>query len=187
MHIAVVVLAALIMGVLIILLIGVILPEKHVATKTYHFDADPEKVWNLITDFQGQTNWRPKLERVERLPSRNGHEVWREVEGRNRQLSFETLECSPPRVLVRRIVDEGLPFGGSWTFEIVPETGGSRLTITEHGEVHNAVFRFVSRFLIGHTAGIETYASNLRQALIKPAASGATDSMNRIRQEFPKT
>jgi uncharacterized protein YndB with AHSA1/START domain len=147
----------------------VILPEKHVAAKIYHFDADPGKVWNLITDFQGQTSWRPKLERVDRLPSQNGHEVWREVEGRHRQLSFETVECSPPHVLVRRIVGEGLPFGGSWTFEIVPETGGSRLTITEHGEVHNVVFRFVSRFLIGHTAGIETYASNLRQALIKRA------------------
>jgi len=169
MHIAVFILGGLVVAVLTILLIGVILPEKHIAAKIYHFDVDPEKVWNLITDFQGQTNWRPKLERVDRLPSQNGHEIWREVEGRHRQLSFETIECSPPRVLVRRIVDEGLPFGGSWTFEIVPETGGSRLTITEHGEVHNVVFRFVSRFLIGHTAGIETYASNLRQALIKRA------------------
>jgi uncharacterized protein YndB with AHSA1/START domain len=167
MHIAVFILAALIVAALTIFLIGMILPEKHVAAKTYHFDADPVKVWNLITDFQGQTSWRPKLERVDRLPGQNGHEVWREVEGRHRQLSFETVECSPPHILVRRIVDEGLPFGGSWTFEIVPETGGSRLTITERGEVRNAVFRFVSRFLIGHTAGIEAYASNLRQALIK--------------------
>lgn len=167
MHIAVFVSAALVLAVLVILLIGLILPEKHVATKVYHFDADAEKIWNLITDFQGQTSWRPKLERVDRLPSQNGHEVWREVESRHRQLSFETVECSPPHILVRRIVDEGLPFGGSWTFEIVPEKGGSRLTITEHGEVRNAVFRFVSRFLIGHTAGIEAYASNLRQALTK--------------------
>lgn len=169
MHIVIFLLAALIVAVLIIALIGVILPEKHVAIKTYHFEADPEKVWNLITDFQGQTSWRPKLERVERLPSQNGHEVWREVEGRRRQLSFETIKCSPPHILVRRIVDEGLPFGGSWTFEIAPETGGSRLTITEQGEVRNAVFRFVSRFLIGHTTGIETYANNLRQALNGPA------------------
>lgn len=170
MHTAVVVLAALIVGVLMILLTGVLLPEKHVATKTYHFDVDPERVWNLVTDFEGQTSWRPKLERVERLPSRNGHEVWREVEGRHRQLSFETVEFSPPRVLVRRIVDEGLPFGGSWTFEIVPEAGGARLTITENGEVRNPLFRFVSRFLIGHTAGIETYARNLGQALINRPA-----------------
>jgi uncharacterized protein YndB with AHSA1/START domain len=180
MHVAVVSLAALAVAVLIILLVGAILPEKHVATRTYHFDADPEKVWNLITDFQGQTRWRPKLERVERLPSQNGHEVWREVEGRRRQLSFETVECSPPHILVRRIVDEGLPFGGSWTFEIVPDTSGSRLTITENGEVRNALFRFVSRFIIGHTTGIETYASNLRQALASgPAGVQQTRSTGR--------
>lgn len=170
MHIVLFVLAALVLAVLAVLVIGLILPEKHVAAQVFHFDADPEKIWNLITDFPGQTSWRPKLERVDRLPNQNGHEVWREVEGRHRQLSFETVECSPPHVLVRRIVDEGLPFGGSWTFEIVPETGGSRLTITEHGEVRNAVFRFVSRFVIGHTAGINDYASNLRRALIEQPA-----------------
>ncbi len=171
MHIALFTLAALVLAVLIIVLTGMILPEKHVAAKAYHFDGDPEKIWNLITDFPGQTSWRPKLKRVDRLPGQNGHEVWREVEGPHRELSFETVECSPPRVLVRRIVDEGLPFGGSWTFELVPETGGSRLTITEHGEVRNPVFRFVSRFLIGHTAGIQAYASDLRQALIERGPS----------------
>src|SRR5262245_41833725 len=107
MHVAVVSLAALAVVVLIILLVGAILPQKHVATRAYHLDADPGRVWNLITDFQGQTSWRPKLERVERLPNQNGHEVWREVEGRRRQLSFETIKCSPPHVLERRIVDEG--------------------------------------------------------------------------------
>lgn len=170
MHIALLVAAVLTTMVLAVVVIGMLLPEHHVATKVYQFDATPYEVWNTIADFREQPRWRPKLKKVERLPAHNGHEVWKEIEGRDRQLSFETMECNPPHLLVRRIVDEGLPFGGSWTFEITPETSGCRLRITEEGEVRNAIFRFVSKFLIGHTASIETYAKNLKQEVEKSAA-----------------
>jgi hypothetical protein len=36
---------------------------------------------------------------------------------------------------------DGLPFVGTWTFEVSPEDGASRLTITEHGEVYHPLFR----------------------------------------------
>ena len=36
-------------------------------------------------------------------------------------------------------------------------SGGSVVTITEHGSVYNPVFRFVSRFIMGHTATIDGY------------------------------
>jgi hypothetical protein len=34
---------------------------------------------------------------------------------------------------------------------------GTELTITENGEVYNPLFRFVSRFIMGHAATIEKY------------------------------
>ncbi len=165
MHILIIIASAIVILILLVLVIGMLLPEKHVATKTCSFDATPEKVWAVITDFEAQPAWRSSLERVERLPDHMGKEVWREVEAKNRQLSYETIEAQPPNFLIRRIVDEGLPFGGTWTFEITPTEHGSQLRITEHGEVHNVLFRFVSRFVIGHTATMQHYLNNLQAAL----------------------
>ena len=61
--------------------------------------------------------------------------------------------------MTSRIADAKLPFGGSWTYEIAP--GVTRdlttLRITENGEVYNPVFRFVSKFVMGHSATIDKY------------------------------
>jgi uncharacterized protein YndB with AHSA1/START domain len=157
--------AAIASLIIVVLLIGTFLPEKHVAMKVCHLEAPPEEVWAVITDFLAQPKWRANVQRVERLADHQGNEVWREVEGRNRQLSYETMQAQPPYLLIRKIVDEGLPFGGSWTFEITPERHGSQLKITEHGEVHNVLFRFVSRFVIGHTATMQQYLKDLQQVL----------------------
>ena len=61
-----------------------------------------------------------------------------------------------------RIADKGLPFGGTWTFDIAPSAdGGSELRVTEDGEIYNVFFRFMARFLFGYTASIETYLRDL--------------------------
>jgi hypothetical protein len=63
----------------------------------------------------------------------------------------------PPRRLIGRIADPSLPFGGSWTYDVVREGAGSRVMITEDGVVRNPVFRFMSRFVFGHHATQEAY------------------------------
>ena len=55
-----------------------------------------------------------------------------------------------------RAVDPNHNFGGTWTWEIAPEGGGSLLRITENGEVYNPMFRFISRYIIGHTRTMDT-------------------------------
>jgi hypothetical protein len=62
---------------------------------------------------------------------------------------------------VTHITDKALPFGGSWDYRLEPAGNDTRVTITENGEVYNPVFRFVSRFLMGHTATIDKYLTAL--------------------------
>lgn len=38
---------------------------------------------------------------------------------------------------------------------IVPSPEGCTVTVTEDGEVYSPLFRFVSRFVIGHTATLD--------------------------------
>jgi hypothetical protein len=76
------------------------------------------------------------------------------------------MESTPPpgnatgRV-VTRIADPKLPFGGTWTIEVTPVEGGTTLRITERGEVHNPIFRFMSRFIFGQTKSMEDYLGAL--------------------------
>ena len=71
------------------------------------------------------------------------------------------------RRLVTKIADDSLPFGGTWTYELSrPSAGnGAVLRITENGEVKNVVFRFISRFILGQTATMDTYLRDLGRKL----------------------
>lgn len=155
------ILGLLVAAVAVVVIIGAMLPKNHVATRSARLRQPPEAVWAVITDFPAQPSWRTQLQAVERLPDSKGNAVWRETEKGGDALTLETVEWAPPRRIVRRIADAGLPFGGTWTYEIAPAGSGCTVTITENGEVYNPVFRFVSRFLMGHSSGIETYLKAL--------------------------
>ncbi len=70
-------------------------------------------------------------------------------------------ESTEPVRLVMRIADDKLPFGGIWTYEIQEEAGGTRITITEDGEIYSPFFRVMSRFFFGYHATQESYLTAL--------------------------
>ena len=44
---------------------------------------------------------------------------------------------------------------------MIPEGGGTRVRITEDGEVSNVIFRFMSRYVFGQTATLDAYLTSL--------------------------
>jgi uncharacterized protein YndB with AHSA1/START domain len=148
---------------LAVIAFGYALPVAHVATREASLPAAPERVFAVLTDVEGFPKWRSTLEGVE-VAARTPHLQWRE-RGSDGIIAFEMQESEPPRRLVTRITDKTLPFGGTWTFTLQPEAGGTKLTITENGEVYNPLFRVMSRFVFGHTATIERYLEDLRKHL----------------------
>jgi hypothetical protein len=63
--------------------------------------------------------------------------------------------------MVTRILDTDLGYSGQWTYTLAAENGGTRLTIREDGVVSNIFFRFMSRYVFGHTATIDSYLTAL--------------------------
>ncbi len=122
----------------------------------------PETVWGQIT---APPTWRPDIRGYEELPSQAGRRQWRETDKNGQTITYKTVESTAPRHLVVRIADPKLPFGGTWTYNIEPQASGCALSITENGEVYNPVFRFVSRFVMGHTATIDAYLKALQARL----------------------
>jgi len=150
---------------LLVLVLGSRLPKGHVVTRMAYINRSPAEIWQIITDFSAQVSWRSDLRSVERLPYRGGHDVWRETDNRGQTLILETVEATPHRRLVRRIADDAQSFSGGWTMDIGEFGEVASLTITETGEIDNPFFRFVSRYIVGHTSSIDRYLTSLGKKL----------------------
>lgn len=145
----------------IMLVIGKLLPVAHTASRRAEFKAPPEKIWQLLTQFADYPKWRKELKQVETLSEK----AWKETDSHGQVITFELQEARPLEKMVTVIADKNLPFGGSWTFELKTNAATTTLTITENGEVYNPFFRFMSKYVFGHTATLEKYLENLKSAL----------------------
>jgi uncharacterized protein YndB with AHSA1/START domain len=154
----------------VVWVIGLALPKDHVASRTVTVQRPIGEVWAAVTDVESFPAWRPAVSRVEVLQQQPRR--WREV-GKDGTLTFEVVESTAPNRLVTQIVDKDLPFAGRWTYELRTTPTGTQLVITEHGEVYNPLYRFVSRFVMGHTATMDAYLEGLRQKLEQTGSGGA--------------
>jgi len=125
--------------IVLITVIGAFLPREHTASRAMVLRQPPETVWATIRNLEGIAAWFPEGARVK----------------------VEVAEERRPAKLVTRIVPEPrAPFGGTWTYEIQPAPGGSRLTVTENGWIAVPPFRVVAR-LMGMDATIKQYLTAL--------------------------
>lgn len=170
-----IIVAALAVVAGVVALIGSRLSQSHVASREVRLPVSPDAVWQTITDVERYATWRKGVSRVERLPDRAGKMTWVE-HARGDRVTFTVDRAEPPRLFVVRIADPDLPFGGAWTYEISPEAGGSRLKITERGEIYNPIFRFMARFVLGYEATMASYLSALEQKLARENAPRAAAS-----------
>jgi uncharacterized protein YndB with AHSA1/START domain len=157
----------LVMLLLCVVLVGWSLPKHHRVTVKRAYAARPSALYALISDVRAYSSWRGDVTTVEMLSDEGGRPRWRETTRSGGPITYVMEESIPDRKLVARIADTNLPFGGAWTYELTP-TGseGAELAI-----VYNPIFRFVSRFVMGHTATIERYLDDLEKrfpAVITP-------------------
>ena len=162
MKIALIAIAVVAVLILLIAGIGALLPQRHVVSRTAEFNSSAERIFPLIA---GPQTWRTDLRESVPVPDGSGRQRFRETDRSGESITYEVLESRPPRLHKIRIAEQNLPYGGTWIYQIEPQPAGCRLTITEEGEVYNPVFRFVSRFILGHTRTIDSHLGMLARAL----------------------
>jgi uncharacterized protein YndB with AHSA1/START domain len=141
----------------VVIIIGAMLPRDHVAAMSARIAAAPDAVWSAISEPTAFPSWRKDVKTVDLLAPTPTGPSWREHSSQG-AITFVVDTAEPPRRLVTRITDKNLPFGGSWDYVVEPDgSSASRVTIIERGSVYNPLFRFVSRFIMGHTATIDAY------------------------------
>lgn len=153
MKILLILLTALLVMIALVLVIGAMLPRKH---RAITLNRPPREIYAVVRDFGSAPTWRRNLRQVEWPEAANGLVRFREV-SKDGSVTYEVVEDIPGEKLVTRIVDRDLGYSGSWTYEFLPAENGARVCITEDGDVSNILFRFVSRFVFGHTSTLQSY------------------------------
>lgn len=116
MWIALSIVGSLVALVVLLNLIGLVLPREHLAARRASFAKPPAIVWPAMVELADHVSARDKL-------------------------PIEIERDEAPRLRVSRIIDDKLPFGGRWYYELEPSDAGTRLTITEAGFVKLPMFR----------------------------------------------
>jgi uncharacterized protein YndB with AHSA1/START domain len=156
-----VVLGAVLGLVALMALIGAVLPREHRATSTIVLEQPADSVWKVIRDLGGVTAWWPEVKESTRQADKDGHEVWRQKTS-GWEIPLIVMESVPPRRLVTQIdTSGGGSFGGTWTYELAPDSGGTTISVTEAGWVGNPIFRFLSRFVFGYYGTLDGYLKAL--------------------------
>lgn len=154
------VIAAALLLVGLIVLIGSTLPRSHVASRSVLLHQSRQQIYTVIRDFGSAPTWRGDIQGIEIINS-PGEKLHFREQGKHGNVTYELAEDVPNERIVTRIVDTDLGYSGKWTYAFAEEDGGTRVSITEDGDVSNVVFRFMSRYIFGHTATIEAYLTAL--------------------------
>lgn len=157
MKLVIIIVGAIITIPALVFVIGAFLPPQHIAAREVILRRSPAEVYAVVRDFASAASWRGNLKRIVILDPVDGKPRFRE-EFAHGAINYEVTEDSGPRRLVTRILDRDLGYFGTWTYEFVPaENNATIVRITEEGEVPNALFRFMSRFIFGHTGTMDDY------------------------------
>jgi Polyketide cyclase / dehydrase and lipid transport len=144
----------------IVALIGSRLPKSHVASRSIVLRRSPQDVYAVARDFGSAPNWRSDVKQMEVEAPPGGPVYFREV-GKNGTVNYELVEDVPAQRMVTRIRDTDLGYSGQWTYTFASENGGTRVMIREDGEVSNVIFRFMSHYVFGQTATMDSYLTSL--------------------------
>ncbi|KAI9308623.1 hypothetical protein BJ944DRAFT_259911 [Cunninghamella echinulata] len=125
---------------LLIYIIGILIPESHVVSRTAVYKIRPERLWQLLTNVEEYPLWRPKLESVSidsitpATQDEGKRVVFVEHSKRNRRSVILHVEQQPMKTMLR-VLEERITttvslkspvptrphvptFSGSWTFEL---------------------------------------------------------------------
>jgi uncharacterized protein YndB with AHSA1/START domain len=161
--------AGLILVLIVVVVVGVgyALPVKHEAWRNSTSRRPPAEVFAAITDYAKYPEWRAGVTRVEVEGAPGAGQIVREHSS-DGVIPYKVETFQPPARLVTRVLDSDQPFGGTWTFELTPSDSGTDIVLTENGEIYNAVFRFMARYVFGYHATIDQYLEDLRKKLGDP-------------------
>lgn len=145
----------------VVAVVGWTMPREHVASSWVTIQQRPDSVWAVVRDLAGVDAWWPAVERSERLNDERGREMYRHVQKSGFAMPLVVTESVPPSRFVTEIAATDGAFGGTWTYEVTPANGVTRVNLTEQGWIANPIFRFMANTVLGTHRTMDGYLTAL--------------------------
>lgn len=143
---------------------GLALPEGHVVEVSREIWVAPDVVFARLIAFEEHPQWRRDVKSVayDRVAQRV---VEKNSMG---ELPYRVLKVEAARLLETEI-DGGrsLGFGGTWRFQLIPAGGGTKVTITERGQVYSPMFRVMGKLFFAPEKTATHYLEDLAKSFEK--------------------
>lgn len=155
-----IVLGAVVALIALVWIAGSFLPRTHRAASRVVLPQPIDSVWAVVRDLGALKGTWTELTEAERLPDRDGREVWRENVG-GFPMTLIVQESAAPNRLVT-VVDSapGSPFGGRWVYELATSGTGTAVTVAEEGWIGPPPFRVMSK-VMGYHRSLDQYLTAL--------------------------
>lgn len=154
MRILILLLAAVVLLLALVFLIGWLLPETREGRAEAIIEAPPDLVLTVIADVEAQPEWRD-LGTVTRTET-----GWFEVTARGERIDFVADEISMDRIRLRFTSDAG--YSGTWQASLEAVPGGTRIAVLEQATVPSPLGRIVARLMFDPTAFATDYLAALK-------------------------
>ncbi len=129
------------LATIILYRLGHSLPERHTVSITVMMPKARVLVWAALTDCAAMPQWWQAVQAIRFETTGDGDVLAWNKDARGKEIAFRTREEIAPERLVREIVGDDLPFGGTWTYELTAGGGATRIKLTEDGFIKPPLFR----------------------------------------------
>jgi len=147
--------AAVVLLVGVVFLVGWLLPVAREGRAEVVIGAPAEAVVAVIADVEAQPAWREGIAAVERTA-----EGWVEVTARGERISFVAEEMGATGVRLRFSSDAG--YAGTWEAVLTHEGGGTRVSVVERAVVPSPLGRILARLFFDPEAFAAMYLAALK-------------------------
>jgi hypothetical protein len=147
--------------------VGALANESYSGQLSKKFNASPERLWAVISDFTELQKGRREIVKIEILQTDSlGPVKWKEFTDMDGFIVFERVEMHPNKMLKLKMLSSSFGMSGFWTYSIEAADNQSKLIIAEQSIVEQAVVRS-ALVLAGRDANLKQEMSLITAALSK--------------------
>lgn len=139
--------------------------EQYAVSSMAYYNCDLKKLWDLATDFANQAAWRTGVIKIEKISDVSGRNIWKEFNSNGQVMKIETLEYSPMRRVVRRLINENEGGEIIWIYDFAEVGEISTLTVSEEGKLLNPILKLISKFNSSKTKVLNMYFQDISNEL----------------------
>jgi len=154
------VMAGIVSLVIAVVVGGVITPRAHEVSRTMLLPAPIASVWAVIRDVAHYAEWRDGVVSSEIVDADQSQLRWCESSDVG-VLTFGVTMDHPMTDFSARVLDRDLAYTREWSWRLTSTGDGTRVTMTERGEVPNVISRFIVAHITGHARGVDRYLKDL--------------------------